>query len=516
MTTPPPEQPVSLFSDQSLVAFEQGMAANLVTDRNPNLGNLLVTERAPLYVTILYRLLLFKREHELEPLYEDIFQAVEQPLTILENSEYHPDRFRTDLDQLVSWQLISSRIEKQRLRGYRDNRKRKYRYRLSDEAAGLLRWLEERLQDDLEERGSDTRDLLGEICGTLGELLRLLHHLQLAGEGQEDAARRIIFQLGKADDLCLAVTEGLIDLNGRLLAFLLQKYRADEVRAIISELDHYVDIFLKQAFSLRREIVPLLARLHGDKKEEKIRFAFTIMEKERQRTPHLLQVRRETVALTIPERLHRFFEDQGGLDQLLRRINESSLQVWLKLRSHLQELERKNHRLEDLGDRISEIAALDEDTIPYAFFEQLLSSGQGYFDLHYWDSLEKADPPQPIRAVRKKEKIIRAYLGDKKKTGTAVQSMEEARLQELEQWLRQKVMPPPAAGRVSQGNFSEFADFSRIMELAAAGILDNGKKLDRLSLMLKMDESRNRLSFAHACLDLPELRVKEKDPKEGT
>ena len=41
------EQPVTLFSDQALAAFGQSMAAQLVTDRNPNLDNLLITERAP-------------------------------------------------------------------------------------------------------------------------------------------------------------------------------------------------------------------------------------------------------------------------------------------------------------------------------------------------------------------------------------------------------------------------------------------------------------------------------------
>ncbi len=490
------------------------MAAELIERRNHNLGSLFTSERASFYVTILYRMLLFKRDHELEPLYEDIHQAVLQPLGLRGDVEYSADRFRSDLDQLANWNLVSSRIEKQRLRGYRDNRKRKFRFRLSDEAASLLHWLEEKLQDDLEERSNDARDLLGEVRGTLAELLRLLHGLRLKEEGQEDSARRIIFQLGKADDLSQAITEGLIDLNGRLLAFLLRRYEAAEVRIILNELQNYVDVFLKQAFSLRQEIVPLLHRLQRNTMQERLAFAFTVMKKERLLAPHLLQVRRESSGLAIPERLNRFFADHGGLDHLLQRINEASLQVWQKLRSHLQELERKNHRLEDLRNRIGEIAGLDESVVPVHFFEKLFSCGQGYFDKNYWDNLEKADPPQPTRRVSKKEKVLRAYLKPKKKTTGPIQSMDEARLADLEEWITAKVLKPPATGQVGKGDFSEFADFPRIMELAKAGIFDDGKRLARINLLLRAEEQSEELSFAACRLDLPTLSIEKAGEKK--
>ncbi len=507
MTVTQPDRPDSLFSLQPLVAFELGKAADLVVSRNPSLGNLLTTERAPFYVTILYRMLLFKRDHELEPLYEDLFQGVEQPLEILEKSEYSQDRFRADLAQLEEWHLVISRIEKQRLRGYRDNRKRKFRYRLDDEATSLLLWLEDRLQDDLEERGNDARDLLGEMSGTLSELLRLLHGLRLGVDGQEDSGRRIIFQLGKADDLCQAITTGLIDLNGRLMAFLVLRYEPDEVRVILAELDNYVQVFLKQAHGLRLEITPLLLRLQKKNAQEKLRYAFSIMEKERQQAPHLLQIRRETSGLAISGRLTSFFAEQGGLDRLLRRINESSLQVWQKLRSHLQELERNNHRLEDLRERIAEMASLDEAMVPKQFFEKLFSSARGSFDRR-WDHLEKANPPQPVRKVKRKEKVLRAYIRAKKKENGPVQSMDESRLTSLDAWITKKIMP--ASGLVGQGDYDEYEDFPKIIELAKAGFLDSGKRLGRISLSLQAEEKQERLTFSGCKLDLPKLSVRKK------
>ena len=58
-----------LFSNQGLAFFERQGAAVLLAGRNVHLGALLTSERALYYLNILYRLLLFKRDYELERLY---------------------------------------------------------------------------------------------------------------------------------------------------------------------------------------------------------------------------------------------------------------------------------------------------------------------------------------------------------------------------------------------------------------------------------------------------------------
>ncbi len=71
------------------------------------------------------------------------------------------------------------------------------------------------------------------------------------------------------------------------------------------------------------------------------------------------------------------------------------------------------------------------------------------------------------------------------------------------------MLPPPANGRVAKGDFAEFADFPRIMDLARAGLLDEGKRLARISLHLQAEKQREKLDFASCRLDLPKLRVKQ-------
>ena len=506
-----------LFGNERMRFFERYGASTLVASRNTNLGSLLISERAVYYLNIIYRMLLFKRDYELEPLYDDIYQGVYSAQSNFDtgpNAEYSLNQFRTDMDQLSKWKLIDFRIEKQRLRGYRDNRKRKFRYRLKSETNGFLEWLEERCLDDMQSRGADTRDLLGETRGSLGELLRLLHVFRQAKDGQEDTARRVLFQLFKVGDLCQEIMVSLSDLNGRLLFFLVQHYQIDEVRKLITEIEHYVENFLKQTYHLRTEITPQLERLRRDQNRKKIIECHQIMEAERLRTPNLLQSRRNIHVSTVPENLHAFFEEQGGLDKLLQRINSSSIKVWQKLRSHLRELERKNNRLQDIRYRTQELATLDENQSGADFLNELLSQPQNRFDPNYWDNTEKAEPPVPRKRLPGKRSFPKTYLTRKKSGEKGVQSMDEAKLTQLRNWIEERIRLDQEGryGKLSAAEFSCFDDFARVIEMARAGLLDGGKRLGRINYRLDSEEERILIAVAEQQLQCPELIITTIEP----
>lgn len=503
----------TLFGSSALSYFEESSAEILLQGRNAYLGSLFKAERAVPYLNILYRMLLFKRDYELEPLYDDIFRGA-LAATSLNDPEYNSHRFRGDMDQLADWDLVSFRIEKQRLRGYRDNRKRKFRYRLSDETIHFLEWLEQRLLDDIHSRGNDTRDLLGEMRGTLGELLRLLHHFNPEKndeDEQKEISRRVLFQLFKASELCQDITTGLADFNGRLLFFMMKRYAIDDVRQLIKEVESYVDIFLRQAAGLRLEILPLLERLQKKQNLEKLEVCHDVMEKERLRTPHLLQSRHDAHVAAIPGRLVAFFTERGGLDRLLHRINGSSLQVWQKLRSHLRELERKNNRLQDISSRMGEIATLPEEQPVLHFFQQLLVQPLCCFDPNYWDGVERAEPPKPKKRISSKTSFPKQYLARKEKGGAPVQSMDEARLAQLKEWIEEKILPGDVQENVlSAGCIDSFADYGKIMELARAGLLAEGKRLSRIEYVLNPEEKSVLLDVSDYSMRCPELTITTK------
>jgi hypothetical protein len=107
-------------------------------------ASVLTAERAGAYLNVLYSLLLLRRSHELQPLHDDLYRHVHPAQTAARGS-YGVDEFAQDLAQLAAWGCVERIVEALRIRGYRDNRREQFRYRLTQDAVALLEWLEERL-----------------------------------------------------------------------------------------------------------------------------------------------------------------------------------------------------------------------------------------------------------------------------------------------------------------------------------------------------------------------------------
>ncbi len=498
-TLPTPPNPLRLFGDHFLEAFAQGESAQLIARRNPNLGSLLNSERAPAYIQILYRLLLFRREHELEPLHEDVHLAVREAQECCSNTAYGVEIFNLDLAQLLEWKLLDRRLEKERIRGYKDNRRNRFRYRLSEEAIAFLEWLEDRLRSDLEDRAADARDLLEEVQGSFNELLRMLKDARSGAPADgrseslaDDEARRILFQVHKADQCTRDINSALSDFNAALLGFLGREYTLGELRGLLGSLERYVEKYLLQVARLRASLLPSLERAVKPKYREILVSAFEIMERERKCTPRLLKTSSGERMSPLPllAGMQAFYREGGTLDGLCSRINESALRVWRKMASHLKELERKSHRLEDIRERIAEMAALEPAVVPRSFLNRLLSWGSLRGDLHEWDEDIKATPPAPRRSSWKGRPEPSLRLQPKQADGNGpAQSLEETRMAELKAWLEAKVLgpDPEAMARISQGGYDEPEDFSRILALAKAGILGRGRNLARIGFRLHAD-----------------------------
>lgn len=483
-------QPLDLFGDQALAAYEDGRARELVLRRNRQVGHLLLAERAVLYVQILYRLLLFRRAHELEPLHEELYDAVRPAQERgLGTGAYDADQFRTDLAQVEAWGLVSCRIEVERLRGYRDSRRRKFRYRLTPDAVSFLEWLEERAQSDLYRPEEDARDLLEETRGSLTELQRLLR-LAAAVQAAEGDARRIVYQLAKLEALSLEVNAYLGGFNARLLSFVTHEYRIADARGVLRDLEQFVDGFLRQVHDLRGAIGTQVSGLMQTDMQDRVRQAALELDAERRRLPSPLRRGDEwRHPETIPLRLWEFFREDGRLDLLCRRIRESAMRVWRKLHAHLREFERRSTRIQDIRARCAELAGLPEDVLPHRFMRELLAPAVMLADLHFWDETERADPPLPRRQAGLAERPPPQFIRAKRRQGGPVVSLEQARLERLGGWLHTTLSPAGQSAGVplSRGVFTAPDDFGHIMELSKAGLLDSGRRLRRVGYALTPD-----------------------------
>jgi hypothetical protein len=186
--------------------------------------------------------------------------------------------------------------------------------------------------------------------------------------------------------------------------------------------------------------------------------------------------------------------------------------LWRRMSAHLKELERKSHRLEGLRARIHELSGADSFQVPRAWLNGLLSWGHMRGDMHQWTAEVKANPPLPRRTSWKTRESPAIYLKAKQRGGEAVQSMEEARLENLKLWLEQKILPVSETGatspvQVSKGKFSNPEDFPRILELSKTGILGNGKKLKRIGYRLATTSLETRIILERQRLEFREMEL---------
>lgn len=486
-----------------------GASVDLLDNRCRQLGHLLLADRAVFYVQILHHMLLFRRQHELEPLHEDLFEAVRPSQAALNAEIYTSDTFSQDIRQLQLWNLITCRIEKERLRGYRDTRRRKFRYRLADESAAFLLWLEDRRRDDLQPDEPDTRDVLEELVGTLRETARLINRTGSAGD--LDAARAIMYRLSRMSALTYDTSRSLGELNIRLLGFVLSRYDIESARAIVNELDHFLKRFLSRIYALRQEIVPAIAKLRQPRYSARWQGFVAQMESERRATPHLLRAASQQKPDSELDTLSRFYAEDGTLEKLCRRVNTSALEVWRKLYAHLRELERRSHRLEDLQMRVSEMAQHPpDDTRAAAFIQALLAPARMIGDMHFWSETENADPPEPRWEKHRARSQASDYLNFKKTSdGQPVRSLDDERLRHLREWMHHAGLAPEADQPIcaSSGNFVEHADFACLIELARHGLLGQGTRLRKIGYALTPEATPVKVRTGRQVLAFHELLV---------
>ncbi len=486
-----------------------GEVIGILSRRNPALGHLLTTERALYYLQILFSLLRFRRAHELEPLHEDLYEDIYNDQSALnEEADYELVHFNSDIHQLKNWNLIGERIELERLRGYQDTRRKKYRYSLSSETRAFLEWLEDRAREDLEESGADTRNQLETILSGLRELNRVLYRVGTKRIEDGDA-RRVLYQLSTINELTHTITGNLISFDERMYGFLMTDFALDEANQILDELRVFVEEFLSQIYIFRSKILNILAGINSERSHEKIRVCLEQMEEERKRSAHLLRRSFNPAQMgATPGRLIGFYGENGQLDQLCRRISRTAQQVWHRLYLRLRERERKSHRLLDLRQRIKEIALLEPEEVPYSFLFELISPAQISVDPNYWTEREKASPPQPrLYKGRQREHAIEP-LGRKKLNPETARALEQQQLGQLIQWLNDKiVMDNQKKAQITDQNFEGFEDLEQTMQLIKAGKLSKGKKLVNTGFWLNDLEGWDQLHAAEYILELNPIVV---------
>ncbi len=503
-----------IFTDNYREAFEAGATVWLIRQRNPNLGALFQTDQRDCYIQILHRMLHFRREHELEPLNEDIYLAVRPAIEKVTGSPYTTANFNRHISQLTEWKLIVQRLEKERLRGYRDDRRDRFRYRLTDETVAFLYWLEDRLRGGDEET-DDAGDLLGFVLARLKELGRELRRLERRDKPAEDISRQAanaVFLLHNINDYTERISRQLSEMSAKMESFLLHSYTVKQAQEVIDSIQSYINAYLSRVYKLRRQILHELDKLTETEHIEQLKACFSIHAAELRKAPRFMRraVMTESPSAVI-SRLHGYYCQQGQIDRLCSRANNSAMKVWGKLSAHLRELERKNNRCADIAARLKELSRLPQQMVPHDFFRQLLASGAMVGDPNYWDEFTKAEPPQPRFAAPKTRQTNRSYLPPKSSASAPVVSLDEARLEQLKRWITAKFSSLDRQNGVAldKAEYMRLKDFQRIMELGKRGILGHGKALRKIGFKLEVGDKLTVAANTEYKLAFRETRLQD-------
>ena len=442
-------------------------------DKTRELGSLLSSDRAVEYVAILRAFADFRRHHEPEPLHEDIVRAV-----CGETSDpFSEQALKGDLRQLKDWGLVTERIEKERLRGYRDTRRTKFRYRLCDEAVQLVDWLDERRNHPIDAGGGDiSGNLLDLQCSLLHELRRKLRTVTQAGTDIDNAGD-VLYRVVEMRRLVEATARTLQDLNLRLLSFGAESFSSEEAKAVIEELAHFLDRFGRRFGRLREEILQDLTELCRPNLNARWAACADALRAEASKVRHVASLRIPDAAAILADAV-RFYAPDGALVDLRQRIVDSARKVWGKLNAKLREFERRSHRLEDLGVRLAELARMDESAVPYDWFRRLLETAAMRGDAQIRPGGEKSVHPLPKAAAKVKTKkavtwITPRTVGEK----ANVASIAQVRGARLKDWLQSRALYPDAAPtRLSSLVPQTFDDFPNVVQLIEDTRLGRGEK----------------------------------------
>jgi Protein of unknown function (DUF2397) len=459
-------------------AFAAGAAPALARAVERRVAGVLTAERFPHYLTVLFGLALFRRDHEIEPLHDHLLRRV-LPAQLV-HGDYGPLQFASDMEQLVEWGAVERTTEALKLRTYRDNRRDRFRYRLGDDAAALLEWLEARASARVEGRVRDGRDLLADVLGFLGEARRLCDRYR-ADEAGPDDPRRVFALLEAVADAIDAIARELGSFRAEMIAFAARPYDLATLRQILDWLGRYVDLYLDRVEALRADLEERIAALAAPRYRVALAGCRAAVVAERSAMPSLARG-----AGPLPEteflidRAARFFRSGGQLAELRRHIAVAARAVLRKMHRHLIELERRSARRADLRAAITALFGVERAVDTGALASGLVAAAHLRTVRDRTGVADRIAPPAPRRhqgdpARRSAPRPLRrkrAALDD-------VRVLRGKRLAELGRWIDGELLGGADEVLLS-ARALPVADVRRWMEVSRARHLGGGRELARL------------------------------------
>ena len=393
----------------------------------------LSAERRRVYATILYFLHLRRQAHQIEKYHNDVYDAVQPSVEETLQEDYTAQAFRADMDQLVAWRNIERRLEPYRLQHIADRRLQKFLYRLSDETRCLLDSLATLRPPQEFDRLLLDQDHLFDVEDYLARVERMR---DAKGEKDEDTLRRLARCFVEIDTRCRRIATEITEFGARIATFNTSPFQLESLAEIIDWLERYVDQYLQRVAKVSPTLYHRLRTWdYGTARQ-------LLEQAERATREHLaanplaghwvdqLRKTEEILGDIVP-----FFAPEGLFAELCQRVNEQVRSLVRKIRQHLDDIRRRNIRMQALRRRAREVIHGRDSEIEAvrAWLNELISSGHQRNDAAGGTPRRRVAPPRPTYYRRRMARP--AFLGNllEPKTGTAelARELEREKLQRL-------------------------------------------------------------------------------------
>lgn len=446
----------------------------------------LSTERRDIYATILYFLYLRRQAHEIEKYHNDIYDAVQPRIEEYTDADYSLGMFRADMDQLVAWGNLDRRLEPYRLQRISDRRLQKFLYRLSDETRCLLDSLISlRPPHDLNRVLLDQDHLLD-----IEEYLERADNIREKGTQQsEEQLRRLARCFVEIDKKCLLISNEITEFGARIATFNTSPFQLETLPEIIDWLDRYVDQYLQRVAKISPVLYHKLRmweagpeRLLLENAHEATRAHFLANPLS---GPWADQLRTtdEVMADIVP-----FYSPEGTFAELCQRVNEQVRILVRKIRQYLEDIRRRNIRIQALRKRTREV--MHSSTLPLdelrTWIEELYGCANQFNDLAGGTPSRRAAPPRPTYWRRRvaRPAFQGSYLSRKKGTLELKRELEKAKIARLGEFVNGKLLRGDESHLLSEVSLESPMDVRTYLDSIKSYVI--GRKLERRRLPFRL------------------------------
>lgn len=485
---PKPTEAAGLLRREPREGFRRGAHLRLADLADGGVTRFLSAEAAPVYLTILYALLLFRRRHELDPLHTVLYDDIRPVVESQTAAPYSLDAFASDVNQLVEWGCLKREVEAARIRGYRDRSRDHFRYTLTSDTVSFLEWLEGRLDHRVHGTLQDGRDLLLDLTQRLNEAAKIVRRLREGGD--EEDARRLIYLLESADNEMDAIGRDLTVLRAEMHAYARGLATADDLRRVVDGLERYVARYVRRLRELGGRAYMAARRLTRKTALDVLRRA---QEKIAADSLGGRSTRRDTAEL-LQNAIVPFLRPNGRLLDTCSRVEEMAAQVVQRIHRRLRDLELRNFRLEEIGARLKEMAAMEEtDRRPGLFLRRLTalvhvpldpnlqSEGKSRLPLvRAFREWTDRGAPEPLRrpTARPEDAL----------------TQDDDRRARLRAYVHNTLLRGAWSGRLSNARLESGENAFEWLAVAKAGFLSQGRDLDRAGVHIQDEAGSAHLS----------------------